>query len=297
MKVLICYFSGTGNTRKVAEEYACCFEANGHSVSTTSIDVFVNEKNLPQEFLTQLNDADLFGIGFPVHAFNAPEIVLNFAKRIPKSGTKKRTFLFSSSGEPLKLNNISSVKLCGMLKRRNYTVTSEYHYCMPYNIMFRHSQEMAHKMWTTAQQLIPLDVAEICQNTPHRLEKVFCGGLIAWIMRCEFWGGRLNGKQYKVFDSCIHCEQCVNICPTHNITIEDGHFKFGKKCLMCMRCAHLCPKNAIKIGWFNKWKVNGKYNFEEPLTHENQKYNKMLTNAYAKYFSESEARIAENNQQ
>lgn len=296
MKILICYFSGTGNTRKVAEKYASCFEAAKNTVTTTSIDGLLDGKDLPQRFVEQLDEADLFGIGFPVHAFNAPEILLKFAKRIPKSAKNKRVFVFATSGEPLKLNNISSIKLRGILKRRNYTVTNEYHYCMPYNIMFRHSQDMTYKMWTTAQQLIPLDVEEILQGKPHNLKRVFCGGLVAWIMRCEHWGGRLNGKQYKVNDSCAHCELCVKKCPTHNITVEEGKFKFGNKCLMCMRCAHLCPKDAIKIGWFNKWKVNGAYNFEEPKAPEQQKYNKMLTKSYAKYFAESEQRIAESKQ-
>ena len=293
MKILICYFSGTGNTRKVAEKYSACFEAAGDTVQAISMDGLMGDKNLPQEFVEQTEQADLLGIAYPIHAFNAPQIVHKFIKRLPKSALPKRAFLFSTSGEPLRLNNVSSVKLCRMLKRRHYTVTNEYRYCMPYNIMFRHSQEMAHKMWTTAQELIPIDVAEIRSESPHRLKKIFCGGLFAWLMRCEHWGGRLNGKHYNVNENCIHCQQCVRTCPTGNITIVDGKFKFGNKCLMCMRCAHLCPKDAIKIGWFGKWKVNGAYNFEAPTEQENQKYNKMLTKAYAKYFDYCTKRLQE----
>ena len=292
MKILICYFSGTGNTQKVAEKYAACLEEPGNNVQTISIDGLMGGKLLPQEFVEQLTDTDVLGIGYPVHAFNAPEIVHKFVKRIPKSATTKPAFLFSTSGEPLKLNNASTVKLRHVLKRRHYDVTNEYHYCMPYNIMFRHSQTMAYDMWTTADKLIPLDAQEIASGTRHRLKRVFCGGLFSWLMRCEHWGGRLNGKQYKVNDACVQCGQCVKICPTGNITVVDGKFKFGNKCLMCMRCAHLCPKNAIKIGWFNKWKVNGAYSFEQPETREQQKYNRMLTKSYAKYFAESNERLA-----
>lgn len=297
MKVLICYFSGTGNTLKVANKYASCLTENSHDVVTVAVESLLSDKTLPESFLTQLNDADLVGVGYPVHAFNAPAIMLEFAKRLPKLHDKKRAFVFNTSGEPLKLNNISSVKLRGILKRRNIEAVSEYHYCMPYNIMFRHSDEMAHKMWHTAEQLIPLDVNELLENKPHALEKVTGQNFVAWVMRCEHWGGRLNGKQYKVNGGCVHCGKCVNICPTHNISVKNGKFKFGKKCLMCMRCALLCPKNAVKIGWFDKWKINGPYTFEEPSEHEEQKYNKMLTNAYAKYFDECEERIAESEKQ
>ena len=62
---------------------------------------------------------------------------------------------------------------------------------------------------------------------------------------------------------------------------------------MCMRCAHLCPKNAIRIGFFNKWKVNGPYTFAVPQSEEErQHYNKLLTNAYEQYFTNAEQRIA-----
>ncbi|MCH5151748.1 MAG: EFR1 family ferrodoxin [Clostridiales bacterium] len=293
MKVLICYFSGTGNTEKVADKFVSCFTELNNEVETVAVESVLDGKTLTDSFQTLLKNADLVGFGYPIHAFNAPAIVLEFAKRLPKLREKKRAFVFNTSGEPLELNNISSIKLCRLLKRRNIEVVSEYHYCMPYNIMFRHSDDMALKMWTTAEQLIPLDVDELQKNRPHVLKKVACGDFVAWVMRCEHWGGRLNGRQYKVSDECAHCEKCVRICPTHNIKIVDGKFKFGKNCLMCMRCAMLCPKNAIKIGWFNKWKVNGAYSFDEPATPEEQQhYNKMLTKAYEKYFAECDERIA-----
>ena len=292
MKVVIAYFSGTGNTRKVAEKFTQTFAELGHDAEIVSVDGLLDAKTLSGDFLTQIEGADLIGFGYPVHAFNAPAVMLKFAKMLPKQEKVKRCFVFNTSGEPLLLNNISSIKFARMLKRRRFEVFAEYHYCMPYNIIFRHTDDMAYRMWRVAEQLIPLDVAQLVNNTPHLLKRVFCGGLIAWIMRCEHWGVRLNGRRYKVTKECVHCQKCVNICPTHNITVrKNGKLKFGKNCLMCMRCAQLCHKDAIKTGWFNHWKVNGAYTFEKPTTVQKQKYNKMLTKAYDKYFTECEARI------
>ncbi len=293
MNVLICYFSGTGNTHRVAQRFAECFVAAGHQAEMLRLDETATEKSLPDNLLQKIQQCDLLGIGYPVYAFNAPPILLHFAKKLPKITQKKHTFLFNTSGEPLKLNNISSLKLSGMLRRRRFDVTNEYHYCMPYNILFRHSDEMAHKMWQTACNLIPLDTAQIVNGEKHLLKRVFAGGALAWAMRCEQWGGRLNGRMYRVSKECINCYKCVNDCPTHNITVnKKGKLHFGGKCLMCMRCAHLCPKNAIKIGLFNKWKVNGAYSFDEPTTKSGQRYNKMLTKAYDRYFEEAQRRTS-----
>lgn len=293
MKITICYFSGTGNTQKVADCFAEYMENAGHAVKVFSIDGVMSQKHLSDELLQSVSDCDLLGVGYPVYSFNAPPIVLAFAKRLPSLKTQKRAFVFNSSGEPLKLNNISSLKLCGLLRRRKYNVTNEYHYCMPYNIMFRHSDEMALKMWQTAQGLIPLDAEEMLQGKKRLLEKVRCGSFIAWVMRCEQCGGQLNGRMYSVSKECIHCGKCVKDCPTNNIRItKKGKFRFGGRCLMCMRCAHLCPKNAMRIGMFNSWKVNGPYTFAEPKTEEEkQHYNKMLTKAYEHYFADAENRI------
>lgn len=284
MKILICYFSGTGNTEKVVHRFKDCFQKD-HGAE-------VKLARMEDAFSDNIDNYDIVGIGYPVHAFNAPSVVLDFCKKLPFSKTQKRAFIVNTSGEPLKLNNISSLKTASILKRRNIVVSNEFHYCMPYNMIFRHGDHMAFRMWDVAQKLIPLDAKDIINNKPNKLENVFMGRFIAWIMRCEHWGGRLNGRLYKTDDKCVNCNMCVNVCPTKNITVKDGKIKFGGDCLMCMRCAHLCGKDAIKTGLFNSWKVNGRYTFEKPDTPDNEKYNRMLTKAYKNYFQECEFKIA-----
>ena len=256
MKILLIYFSGTGNTKKVAVQYKQAFEESGNEVELRS---------LPFEGELSFEGYDLVGFGYPVHAFNAPANVLRFAKSLPKLKEAKRAFIFKSSGEPVRMSDVSSLKLMKILKKRNLTVTNEYQYCMPYNIIFRHSDEMVYRMWDTAQKLVPVDCAEILAGTPRKPKKMFMGSFFAWVLRIEHWGGRFLGRHYKVNKDCVHCGICEKNCPEHNITIkENGKFKFGKECLICMRCVFYCPKNAFKPSLLNGWKVNGAYSFEPP---------------------------------
>jgi len=282
MRALICYFSGTGNTKRVVNKYA---------ESLTTLGVKVDVHNIEDEFIYDINQYDLIGLGYPIHAFNAPSNVLKFVKTLPKAKLQKKAFIVKTSGEPLALNNISSIKIEKMFKKRNMILTNEYHYVMPYNIIFRHSDAMAFKMWQTAQDVIPVDCKEIVNGMPSRLGRVLFGGVLAWLFRIEHWGGRFNGKRYKVKDSCVKCQMCVKICPTHNITFENGVFHFGNKCLMCMRCAHLCNKDAIKIGLFERWKVNGVYSFKEPNSQEQEKHKKYCKKSYEKYFLRCENKV------
>ncbi|MDE7454911.1 MAG: EFR1 family ferrodoxin [Clostridia bacterium] len=286
MKILICYFSGTGNTKKLVNCYAETF--------TNKYNDEVTLQRIEDEYEVDFNEYDLIGIGFPVYAFNSPAIVLKFCKQLPKLANKTNGFIVNTSGEPLKLNNIATLKVKSVLKRKNIIVNNEYRYCMPYNMIFRHGDEMAYRMWQTAQLLAPLDVAEIEQGTKHLHKRVFMGRFVSWAFRCQHWGSKINGKMYKADEHCLKCNKCVNICPTRNIKVKDGKIKFGGKCIMCMRCAHYCPTNAVKAGMFNGWKVNGAYTFAKPDKPDTVKYNRMLTRSYAKYFDNATKRITDN---
>lgn len=286
MKLLICYFSGTGNTEKVIRKYAEEFEkADAH------VDVHkIEDKN----FNYDLAEYDALGIGYPIHAFNAPSIVVDFVKSLPQSAERKKLFILKTSGEPLALNNISSYKIGKILKRKNYVLSNEYHYVMPYNMIFRHSDAMAYKMWNAAQRLIPIDCEEILSGKSVKLKRVFMGRFLAWVFRIEHWGGRFNGKKYKVTEACLRCQKCVRDCPTQNITVKEGKFVFGNKCLMCARCSFNCPADAIEIGWFNGWKVNGAYNFDNPTDTYQKSHKNFCKKAYEKYFKRCEQKISLN---
>lgn len=289
MKTLICYFSGTGNTKKVSEEFARRLGELGVETSLCNI-----EKQSGRQFDT--DGIDAIGIAYPIWAFNAPKIVLDFAKALKKRETPMRAFVIKTSGEPVRLSDASSCKLRKILKSRGYTITNEYHYVMPYNIIFRHTDGMAYKMWQTALKTIPIDCREFAGGKEALLKPVLFGGLVTAALRIQQWGGRFNGKRYKVDEKkCIRCNLCVDNCPTKNISVKDGKFVFGKNCLMCMRCAFECPKAAIKIGLFEKWKVNGRYTFappvlpEKPNGHENY-----CRKAYERYFARCEQKQKEN---
>ena len=287
MKIILYYFSGTGNTKKITELYEQEFSNQGEVA--TSVPLPIKIPNDPDAF-------DMIGIGYPVHAFNAPKLVLDFCKKLPKikkHQSKKKVFIYKTSGEPVRMIDISSLKAIKILKKRGYDVVSEYHYVMPYNMIFRHSDGAAYKMWSYAQKLVPLDVAEIIKGETRRMpKKVFLGGLIAWIMRCEHWGAHLIGRFFSAERWCVKCGKCARICPVGNIKItKKGKVKFSGKCTICMRCAFSCPKNAINAGMLEGWKVNGEYSFKEPEAPTPSKHDNYCKKAYDRYYAQADERI------
>lgn len=288
MKNAIIYvFSGTGNTKKACDIYKNEFEKN--DVDTTLYIVRKGFEKLPDP-----NDFDFVGFAYPIHGFNAPYIMLDLAKALPKANGKKQYFVVKTSGEPLKINNVSSIKFNDIMKKKGYVLMSEYHYVMPYNMIFRHTDETAVKMKNTLDNLAPIEAREVLCGVEHKLSKVPFGRFVAWVVRIEQPAMKVNGRFFKVDgNKCIKCGACAKNCPVGNIKTDgNGKFSFGGDCVMCARCSFNCPANAFDIGILNGWKVNGRYTFRLPEKPEEDKHARYCKKAYKRYFEEAQKKIA-----
>ena len=282
MRALICVFSGTGNTLKVGERLG---EELGNYGVDADIYAVHEGKDMPDTGIY-----DLLIVGYPVHAFNAPSAMLRFLKNLPKvSGVP--TYIIRSSGEPLRLNDASGITPRRILKKKGYAVRGEFAYVMPYNIIFRHSDGMAARMWRAAELRIEEDAKQIAEGKGKIKKNNIFRRFVSFVLRIEHTAMPVLGKHFRSTENCVGCGICANKCPRSNITIVDGKPKFGKKCVGCMACAFSCPKDAIKTSLLNGWRVNGAYSFEgEPATDE--EVCDYCKKAYLKYFRESEEKIA-----
>ncbi|MCB9498704.1 MAG: 4Fe-4S binding protein [Bacillales bacterium] len=283
---LLIYYTGTGNTKKMVLEYEKIFK--DHNIQSDLLEIKKNHQEIPE-----INQYNYLGIAFPVHAFNSPRPVEVFLKKL-EIAKDKPYFILLTSGEPLSLNYASSLKVERIMKKKGYHLTNEYLYCMPYNIMFRHSENSAYKMFETAKKMASIDVKDIINGVNHYLKKSLFSITVRAIFRIEQPGMHLNGRLFKIDEEkCIHCLKCVRECPEQNISYDKNQFHFGNNCDMCAKCAFFCPANAINIGLLNNWKVNGEYKFI-PEKEGNDKHSSYLKKSYKKYYDKAEKRIKNN---
>lgn len=256
MKLIAYVFSGTGNTRRVCE--ALLEEAKCHGVESEIYAVRKGETPpAPEGF-------DGVILGYPVHAFNAPAALLKFIKKMPKrkKGERLPVWLVRSSGEPLRLNDASGILPARRLKRRGYAVKGEFSYIMPYNIIFRHSDKMAARMWRANCNLIERDAQTLASGEGSRPRVGLLRRFVSFVLRIEHIAMPVLGKCFRANKKkCIGCGKCANVCPQGNIIMKDGKPKFGGSCVGCMGCAFSCPTDAIRTSLLNGWRVNGAYSF------------------------------------
>jgi ferredoxin len=256
---IIYVFSGTYHTLKTAEMLKNHLE-EGHIKAT------VHEVRQPLDRIPAPEAGDIVGFGYPVHAFNAPQLFLRFVRSLP-AARHNRTFLFKTSGEPFHINDASSYKLYRMLLKKGYDVVQETHMLMPYNILRRYPDGLVKQMtlYSDAQckmlviRLLNGERAELRYALRHRIASV--------LFRIEWFGAWFNGLFYSVdADKCTHCQKCVRSCPAQNITFDGSRFHFARACTMCMRCVMYCPADALRIGLLQPFKVNGGYAFSKILS-------------------------------
>lgn len=265
---MIYVFSGTGNTLFVAETYRK--ELKGFSVSIIEIE----KDTEPTD-----EDADLIGFGYPVHAFNPPHIAVSFTRKLSRK-KPARMFIFHTGGEGLCFNDSSSIPLRHILSQ--FTILSERHYVMPYNMIFRHTDEMAGHMLWYMRRLVAIHARSLENEIRERFPLMPVRHFISLAFRIEWPYASFQGALMKADDNCTGCGRCASHCPMKAITMENGRPVFHKGCALCTRCSFHCPENAISLGLLNGWKVNGSYNL--PELPENRIPAEKLPRLYRKYY-------------
>ncbi len=255
-KAVIYVFSGTGNTRCAADMVAGAL--SGYEITAT-----VWEARVPFSTAPDPNDFDMALFGYPVHAFNTPRFFLRFVKTLPCVANKP-AYIFKTSGEPFRMNNVSSRALVRILRRKGFVPMMEEHLLMPYNIVFRYNDALAKQMYLHTKDMAAVVADRIAAGTARKLRFNPFTVLLSYLFRLQWFGAFVNGPLIHVKKTlCTGCGLCAKMCPAQNGLMRGGYPRFGRRCTMCMGCALLCPKDAVRPGFLTAWRVNGLYPYKK----------------------------------
>ena len=248
-KILIYYFSGTGLTEYVINQLFNEFKSRG-----ASVDCFKIEKNGSGP----VSGYDLIGVAYPVHSFNAPKIVIDFAGQLPASnGTD--TFIIHTAGEDNKINYASSNLLIRKLKRKGYKVFYNRLIEMPSNFIVKYEDAKVRGIIDQANKVLPGIAREIIELKPYSMEAGPGAKIISFLGRAEWPGAGFMGKCFYAKCGCTRCGKCADDCPNKNILMTGKGIRFKWHCGLCMRCVYRCPEEAIDVRQpfkfirFDKW--------------------------------------------
>ena len=254
-RICIFLFSGTGMTKYVIDHLAQALE-----LLSLQVDVYPIEEVQLQQI--SFDDYDRLGIAYPVHAFNAPKIVVNFAKQLPDD-LSKNVFLISTAGEDHPINYSSSQLLMKILRKKQCSVFYDKQLYMPSNFAIQYDEAKVAAILSTVDNAIPQITQEISSSMERKQSANALSTCMATLGRAEWFGAIWLGKLFYADKHCNHCGICAANCPNRNIT-NGNKVRFRWHCGLCMRCLYICPQRAIKIRWpfrflkFNEWYANDK---------------------------------------
>lgn len=242
---MIFYFSGTGNSKWVANKIA----------------EKINDKSYDITKLTEIPDIyneEKIGLVFPIYAWGIPEPVAIFAKKLKK--TNAFTFGICTCGADagIALKRLSKI----------YHLDSSYSIIMPSNYIIGEDVEnksiILKKIDVATKEIEKISSEIIQMKKIYRVNEGKFPKLKSNIINKGFNKfARTTEPFYVDKEKCTGCGLCAKMCPASTIELVDGFPTWNKKCYQCLRCINDCPQCAIQYG--KKTEKRGRYNISKYL--------------------------------
>ncbi|SHJ38805.1 hypothetical protein SAMN02745975_01968 [Geosporobacter subterraneus DSM 17957] len=248
-QIILYYFTGTGNSLRIAQVMQSMFQKEGLKVSLLNI---AEEKTL----LLDLNHA-IVGFCYPVYSFGMPRIVKNFMEKMPKaSGTE--VFLGATNGGGIGSAVIQGWKL---LEKKGYVLLDSESIEMPNNYVVGRipEEEECRKQVRAGEAKAEAFVQRLLAGGTKHIAKT--GGLKGLLMAAASRGFTRYlpsmAKKFHTDENCNECGYCETICPTKSIILMEGEPKWLDTCEQCFRCINYCPRESIQT--YGKTKGKRRY--------------------------------------
>ena len=244
-KVLVHYFSGTGNSLKAAKQLA-----KEECLSEYEFTFHPMEKGQ-----CNIKDYSMHIFFFPVYATSVPHLVRKYIHQM-EDGNSATAIIISTNGK------ISTHIRDGYqgwalhqarlyLKLKHFDVKISDTLDLPHNItnvMPPRKENVNQYILTQGLQPITQIAQKIAeQKTYHRsiFPLNFLWSIPFGILYSIF-GRRGFGKMFAADSTCTQCKICVNQCPAHIIKSNNKSIRWGWNCEGCMRCINSCPQKSIQ---------------------------------------------------
>ena len=141
--IMTVYFSGTGNTKYVAESVNDTFEKMGLSTELYALDL---SRYSYEKIYENLNpESKLLIIIYPVYAFTAPQVIFEWINGMPHSENQLTVAVSVSGGGEVWPNSLSRVDCIKSLEKKGCNVFYEDMLVMPSNILVETNDHLS--MW------------------------------------------------------------------------------------------------------------------------------------------------------
>jgi ferredoxin/flavodoxin len=262
MKILILYFSATGNTAKMAKVIEDRFVEVGCKVTMADMTSFANRQ---EEIDLTPYEAVVFGA--PVHVRRAPRVMREWLRTL-NGGGKKCSMYFTYGGFGVHPTHYSTRQI---LEEQDFRVVSSAEFLSVHTFNLGGWKAMDgrpdERDFAVAREYADKTYARFINENED---------LLGELEKTEYPEELLDAAEatrFKILtqlptrggQECSMCLECEESCPTGAIKAESGEADKGK-CIACLACVANCPEQVLEINDMSKsWPLKLK---EENATEE-----------------------------
>ena len=243
MKILMVYFSATGNTAKIGRVISDRLRELGATVDERDITSLSDRK---ESIDVAPYHAAVFGQ--PVHSLRAPRIVREWMRTLSGSG-KKCAMFFSYGGFKVHPCHESTRQI---LTEQGFVVVSSAEF------LGAHTFNLGG--WKAMVGRPDASDFQVAEAYAEKMYERFTGkdpGILTELEKTDFSEEQLDSfelMRFKVLEQlptrygedCSMCMLCEETCPTGAISAETGETEKAA-CITCLRCINDCPEGILKI--------------------------------------------------
>ena len=249
MENTIYYFSGTGNSLKMAKDIANRLQ-NSELISMAA--------NMDKA--SELTPQGAAGFVFPVYHCGLPRLVEEFISSInlTNAGYIYIVCTYGSTGgnagcisqmrricrsKGAKLNAAFYVKHVN-----NFMLTMWDNFPWP---AFEVTQERNHAALHESAYKRAKHIAEVVSARKNYFDRSIIEHIAPIVVKYRHFYNTVksNDKAFYCTDSCTYCGLCADVCPTSNIDLDNGRPAWkSETCQRCLACLHLCPPASVQYG-------------------------------------------------
>lgn len=227
----IYFFTGTGNSLKVAQDIAAAIPECEIMAICKGMD------------LTPPTGYERIGFVYPVYFGGLPDMVANFIKNAHFTKDSAKYYFAVATPGGFAGNPIYQAKSLFAEKGLSLNYGVNIHMSANYVLLYDMYGFLINPPLKAYGKHIKGIVSDI-QQMNKRLDAHFSKTREDSYIRAI---ATVNGTDYayNVSDACVSCGICRRVCPAKNITLDDGHPVFHHQCECCMACIQHCPHKAI----------------------------------------------------
>lgn len=249
------YFSATGNTKWVVEQFCRIVRNSGNKAEMYTIDAY--EKLTDDVIKAILNDSDYIGFAIPIYGADMPVIMKRFISRLNvlqrnENLLSKTVYMINTFGYVNAFGPIAAKKIF-INTRFNLTTHVNIRMCNDISTPELKSGQISRVTFDQRKARAGKKLIILTKRLLSGLK--YIDGIGPYLIPGIIIRKKLRAAiadHYKALSvnmhSCSGCMLCVRNCPTQSIYFNDGRFEFTSGCTGCMRCYNFCPTFSIVTG-------------------------------------------------